>query len=822
MRGIRTLSATLVVIAGMTTTTSTALGAEAPQPLAAKAKGKVKVFTDGQKAIRKKKGVRVKVKVKKPGKLKVKAKSKTFDVPKFKRLGKPRKANASGTGRQKLVVKLNKAGLRDVQQCESRKIEVIVGGAKGKFKLDRDTSKCKPRKVDLSDAKNCDFIADGAGNECLVPFPDDFHTTSDPDSETGRMVDFKDASMPENSSGVAIAAAPYNGNDGFSPGQTTVVKVPGLDTPGAYDETAPVPLNELSEYDDKRAPIVVINAKTGERQPIWTELDANATSPESTSLLIHPAVNYDSGGRYIVALRNLEDADGDELAAPEGFRYYRDDLPSNKKPIDQQRKRFKKVFKDLRDAKIDRADLYLAWDFTVASDENIAERMLAIRDNAFGQLGDANLADVQVQGGSPGFNVTSVQNLTPAEDAEMARRVQGTFEVPCYLVPSCEPGGQFALGQDGLPSQNGTFTAQFNCMIPRVAVSGAPPARPQLYGHGLLGSRNEATSTPQQLIGNTHNFVVCATDTIGFSNGDVPNIASNILPQLGNFPQLTDRVQQGMLNQLFLGRLMIHPQGFAGANAFRVDDANPASPSTIDASRLYYNGNSQGGILGGSLTAIAPDFTRASLGVPAMNYSVLLNRSIDFDTYKAILDPAYPDPMTQQVALSLIQMLWDRSEANGYAHRMTDRPLPNTPAHEVLMNVAFGDHQVTTWQADVEARTIGASLHLPVVYEGRWPGVEVGWGIDPIESYPFTDSAIVYWDSGPLRPNPVDPAEQIGTDPPPVPNIPNRTGEDPHGDPRVAPGEMQMVSTFLQPDAQSHITDTCNGAPCYAGGFAGP
>ena len=149
----------------------------------------------------------------------------------------------------------------------------------------------------------------------------------------------------------------------------------------------------------------------------------------------------------------------------------------------------------------------------------------------------------------------------------------------------------------------------------------------------------------------------------------------------------------------------------------------------IDRSRLYYNGNSQGGILGGAATAVAPDWTRATLGVPAMNYSVLLNRSIDFDVYKPLLDPAYPDPLTQQLALSLIQMLWDRSEPNGYAHRMTDNPLPNTPAHEVLMNVAFGDHQVTTWQADVEARTIGASIHGPVVYDGRWPDVDVAWGI---------------------------------------------------------------------------------------------
>jgi hypothetical protein len=152
---------------------------------------------------------------------------------------------------------------------------------------------------------------------------------------------------------------------------------------------------------------------------------------------------------------------------------------------------------------------------------------------------------------------------------------------------------------------------------------------------------------------------------------------------------------------------------------------------------------------------------------------------------------------------------------------MTDNPLPNTPAHEVLMNVAFGDHQVTTWQADVEARTIGASIHDPVVYPGRWPGVDVAWNIPRIPSYPFTDSAIVYWDSGPTRSNPAPPPDVIGTDPPPVENLPNRSGRDPHGDPRVAPAEMQMVSDFLRPNAESFISDTCLG-PCYSGIFTGP
>jgi len=37
----------------------------------------------------------------------------------------------------------------------------------------------------------------------------------------------------------------------------------------------------------------------------------------------------------------------------------------------------------------------------------------------------------------------------------------------------------------------------------------------------------------------------------------------------------------------------------------------------------------------------------------------------------------------------------------------------------------------------------------------------------------------------------------------------------------VDPEEMQMVSDFLMPDAQSAITDTCLG-PCFAGGYTGP
>ncbi|MFD0852817.1 hypothetical protein ACFQ07_11305, partial [Actinomadura adrarensis] len=192
-----------------------------------------------------------------------------------------------------------------------------------------------------------------------------------------------------------------------------------------------------------------------------------------------------------------------------------------------------------------------------------------------------------------------------------------------------------------------------------------------------------------------HGFAFCATKWIGMASEDVPNVVS-ALTDLTRFQTVADRLQQGMLNFIFLGRAMT--EGFTGHQAFQTADGKPL----IDTkTQLTYDGNSQGGIMGGALTAVSPDIRRAVLGVPAMNYSTLLNRSSDYPVYGQVLSAAYPDKLDQQIAFGLIQMLWDRGEANGYAHHMTNDPLPGTPAHKVLMHVAFGDHQVAPVAAEV-------------------------------------------------------------------------------------------------------------------------
>ena len=645
---------------------------------------------------------------------------------------------------------------------------------------------------------------------CLQPWPNDRFTVPDPGTDTGRRLDLNLLAMPRNIAGNPIRPGEWNRNDGFSPGQKIVTKVPGLDNRTAFHRTRAVPITDVARTHDKHQPIVVINADTRKRHLIWSELDANPADPADVNLIIRPAVNFEEGARYIVALRKLKNGAGQTIAPQEAFRTYRDRIPSSDPAVEARRPHMEEIFATLKRAQIKRQDLYLAWDFTVASERSLSERALAIRDDAFAALGDRNLADMRVEGSAPTFAVTDVTDYTSAEDARIARRVDGSFLVPCYLdLPGCPPGARFTyLPGKSVPERipGNTMVANFTCLIPRAAVDGPEivPARPSLYGHGLLGSASEITAGNIKAMANEHNFVFCATDWAGMSTQDLPNIGT-ILADLSNFASLPDRAQQGFVNFMYLGRLMIHPAGFNSDPAFQFAKGGETR-AVIDPARLFYDGNSQGGSMGGALTARAPDFDRAVLGVPGMNYSTLLRRSVDFDQYAAVLYQNYPNELERPLILSLIQNLWDRGETNGYAHHMTGDPLPGTPPHEVLLHEAFGDHQVANVTTEVEARTIGARLREPALDPGRHSDVDPFFGIAPIGSYPYDGSAFVVWDSG--QPTP------------PTTNTPPRAGSDPHGHPRNSPLARAQKSEFMKIGGK--VIDTCGFGPCYANGYAGP
>ena len=780
--------------------------------------------------------------------------------------------------------------------------------------------------------------------QCMLPYPNDWFTRPDPTSATGRRLDLDPLAMPRNVTGKPVDPTAWNASDGFSPGSELLTVVPGM-TRNADLGRSGLPTDlDLAANDAGGLGVVLLDTATGETVPTWSEVDqytaeagvvpAGTTAPVQQDLVIHPAVNLQDGHRYVVALRHLVTDDGSPARPSPAFETYVGDYLHGTRGTDPRIAHMDGVFADLAEAgwrvSSSPRDLYLAWDFTTASSQNATGRLVAIRDNAFEQLGEtrAQVDAGVVAGRAPAYTVSSVTSFTPQQNADVAREIDGSFTVPCYIFPSCSPpvkcgmisGSPFddcpspgvfsstdPADPDATPSQvpGQTYTADFTCVVGRRDFETGVPMRPVEYGHGLFGSRSEVTASPQEEMADRQGMVYCATDWFGFADSDVPN-AVLALSDLSNFPVLVDRTEQGELNFLYLQRLLVSPTGFVANAAFRFADGRPL----LDLSDgVSYEGNSQGGIYGGTVCAVSVDVRRCALGVPGMDYPLLLPRSTDYVAsatltqvlaeeggqlvsdpsgfsptaaygdvgYSNIFDFFYPDQAQRQLVLDLLSSLWDRADPDGYATHMTYTavggplrdctglgPVPvarvaracpvATPDHHVLLQVAWGDHQVADMTAFDEARTIGAAAVGTPGPSGRLGGGEALlasrlcssepdgnavddpvdgnycyrpdsplWGLTPIQRYPYDGSAIVLFDGGP------DGASPYGTDPPPPSDVTQpdtKTNKDPHEGPRRSCAAQDQKGAFFDLAGQVTGYDGFVTAPpqqlTSAGSLAGP
>ncbi len=742
----------------------------------------------------------------------------------------------------KVTLKLTTTGLAIAKSCGSHAFTVSATTAGGvtttaSGTLAKATSCTKATTVPTAAAgapAYCEFVADAAGN-CLLPYPSNFFTKKDSTSGTGIRVNLNRLATIANKNGVHVDPTEWNRNDGFSPTPKIIVTVPGLvqetdsrtGLASIATNSAWPTIGNIGSYSSSAASVVLVDKENGTRVPVWAELDStvgHAIRP----VLIHPAVALKDGHTYVVGLQKLKTSTNTDVPVSKAFALYRDSKITTSSKIESRRGTFEEDFSALAKGGVTRANLQLAWEFTVGSTASLTRRMLAIRNNAFAQLGDTNLADLVPQGSSPSFTITSTTDFTEVQNSKVARRVVGRITTPCYLtsvngVP-CAPGSVFnysGSGVDATPVQNGTYSSEFRCEIPRSAFSdrtssGTAVAKPPvIYGHGLLGSKGEVGSDAQVDFADQYGYVYCATDEAGFASEDVAT-AIVALGDLSHFNKMADRTQQGLLNELFLGRALVSAGGLRTNAAFQ----DSSGASLLSGNRLFYDGNSQGGILGGALTAIAPDFDHAVLGVNGMTYSTLLDRSKDFVSYNAAAYvPNYTVPIDRSIGLALAQDLWDRAEPSGYVNHMTTDPLPNTPAHTVLMQIGLGDFQVANITADTEARTIGAKMVTQMPSSSRVGTTNPGWNIPFVTagSAGWGGSALVYFDSGPIRDG-----GALGNNPPIFANaIPASTdGHDPHEHPRRSAQGREMKAGFLQ--VGGTIKNTCGLIQCLAGGYAGP
>jgi hypothetical protein len=661
---------------------------------------------------------------------------------------------------------------------------VVTGGCTGSPKIASST---------LSPGvKGCDVLLTApAGHHCLLPWPNNAFTVPSTKTMTGRRLAVSSTLDPSNVKGVHASTTYVDQSDGFSPGSAIMTYVPNLDLAASHIATS----TDIGSSLDSKAPIVILDSATGEHIPYFAELDAQTTNTAQQLLLIHPAVALTEAHRYVVVLRDLVDNSGHSVAPLASTT-----KAWNATPGSSPRMQYisKVLHTDLASV-IGSTEPYMAWDFTVASEKSLSGPALTMHTLAYDWLATHHVSS---NGGTVPADYAPAFTVTSSKTTNGVRDVHGTFQVPLFLEDTT-PFSVMTVDHAGNPviNRTKTWTADFICVLPST-ISPSGPALPTVYGHGLLGSASEVEGSSFS-VALTHNLAGCATDWVGMSASDIPNVERN-LNDMSTFNTQVDHMLQGLVNFQFLGRLLNSPAGFASNPAFQ----SSSGMALFQVGKCTFMGYSQGGIMGGAVSAVSTEWTRVILGVPGMDYGgLLLQRSVDWNEFAAIYDKAYTNPVDQEVVLQLAQVLWDRGENEGYAEHLTSRPLPGIPAKQVFIIENYGDHQVANVSAEMLARTIGAQNHQPAFNASFLGGtsrtnvpVVVQWGLSKLDQTKAAEAGLVLWDYG----TPTPPTTDL------APNGP-AYGADPHGDGRGNASLLTQITTFLTTGV---IPDVCGGQAC--------
>jgi len=699
--------------------------------------------------------------------------------------------------------------------------------------------------ADLQSPPECEVLNDA---ECLLPYPSSrFQEDVGDATETGLSLSLPQAGMPS-ANGPDPDASLFDGLDGYSPTVQVLMHFPqGVDlvasgasilkAAGCCGQVDATPYVDVRTHDDTSvqsgSPTVLIDAETGERILHWVENDAHATEQSRRVTFLRPGIALRPGRRYVVAVRDLVDPTSAPVVAEPAFRVLRDALPTTIDAIEARRGHFEDaVFPVLEAAGVDRDDLILAFDFTTRSDTQLTELMLALRDDALAaaaQIEAAGLGAVDLARDAQ-FNLDHVNPNCQSEGDPVWRQLKGRLVGPYYMDGAIDtPDGttsplggtpRLNLDADGNPIR-GVRKFNFDIVVPCSALDGTL-VRPILIGHGLFGDGSgtlEGFASQADAFGaaaGSFDYILGATDFRGLSSLDLFWLANSVIgvsgtSQLNNFPAFVDRLKQGMVNTLVLAHLMksgffnVIPELQVPVGSGPENGVFPGPDED-----LYYVGNSLGGIMGLFLAALTPDIERFNIDIGSFNFSLLLQRSTQFDPFDSLLDSiGVSDPLDKALGLGLLHELWVTSESAGYARHVTSDPLPGSIPKKILMTVAWLDKQVANHGSEITARTLGLPNLQGSVVADLTDIPDVPAGPDGLES------AYVVYDAGSF--DVFDPAFDAVI--PPLTNeIPDPVC-DPHGDTFVIPASLTQLVDFLQPGGAifNNCTDdgVCNASEAF-------
>jgi pimeloyl-ACP methyl ester carboxylesterase len=695
-------------------------------------------------------------------------------------------------------------------------LAVSVAGKRGKHGDDSLSSWFE--LVELENPDSCEVLNQAS---CLLPFPSSrflerahtrtgYRVAYPPDALPvyGRFdvpTSFPPAVVEEK----PIDPAPFLRNDGFSPTVQVLMHFPGGVDPLASD--APRIDRATRTYGtrglDDDSPTLLFDRRSGERINHFIENDSTTTDLARRVTFLRPGESLLPGHRYVVAVRNLVGPTGAPVEAEPVFAAIRDGRPSDIPAVEATRRRVEPLLRWLARQGVAREELVLAFDFVISSDHSLTYEMLSMRDQAFRWLAE------QVEAGVQTFTVDEVRPVNESCDpagSPVWREVRGSFQAPLFL--SSDP---FAAAKDlgflqrnerGRPVWHTLTAAPYGIAIPCSARLDPRPAL--VIGHGLFGTGPDAVSQITQAEGlEGFDFVAGGTNWSGLSSPDIsPNVLDSfiirVIADVDRFEALPDRLRQGQLHALLLARML--KQGvFHLDPAFRVEGRGVID---VEAPAVYF-GVSLGGIMGTMFAALTPDVEKLNVDVPAINFSLLLQRAKPFKSFELLVSFVNADPMEQAIGYGLNQELWVRGEPSGYANHVTGaplRPLRGSPPKQMLVTVAWLDQQVS----NLGSQLLGRTLRLGTL-EGSFQRGLAGM---PDTTGP-QDSGYVVYDTGSYDVD--NPAHRpfippLGNRPPLVDD--NRC--DPHPIRGLIPASIDQLRGFLEEGGR--IENFCADGRCDA------
>ncbi|MCB9670452.1 MAG: hypothetical protein H6734_13325 [Alphaproteobacteria bacterium] len=455
--------------------------------------------------------------------------------------------------------------------------------------------------------------------------------------------------------------------DGFSPAQTSVVRLDRVEASALPGWRSPTP---------GESGVRLLDRTTGTWLPVMAELDAHEEAVPGT-LLVRPLVALPYGHTVAVALTTELTDPVDHFGA-----MFTEGPPEDLAPHVEH---FQALLDDLGAHGLPSDQVALAWDFPVGD-------------------GTTPLRSAWSQVAVPAsVTLEAPRNLDDGDDVAPLtwRATRGTFRAQDFLVDDLG----LNLGADGTVSPTGEVDVDVYVSIPTsVADAPAGSVPVMVFGHGIFATPERYLDTDDDAsnvnaLADELGAIVVALRWRGLTTPDL-GVALAAGADFARIHEITDRLVQAQANMKALHRLLkegdlLEDPVFTGLTG----------QSLPNRDRVVYYGISLGAIEGAVMLADGPPLEEAVLHVGGSQWSTMLERSSNWPTFATLLEPAIPDALTRQRLYATSQLWWDPVDPIGYTADLAGRSF--------VLQESLGDQQVPNLTTRVLARSVGLTLLTP-------------------------------------------------------------------------------------------------------------